>query len=405
MTTEPSEPIELTSEEIAELKKKRDAQKPAQLSGQDLADMKTVMKTLAEDYKQRQRKDLEEQARRSEVEETVPRASRREIEEDARLDNTGATRRQGGGMNWTQLLIPLIISLIVSFALVQFMVNPSGLTEQFNSQGAILNTLGAGQKTLTDTATTLQNTYKTLSDQVNALANKVEAHTNALNNMANKSDLTAMQTQLSQLNTTLTQLQTAVSNIPKTDYTSQITALTTQLSALSTQLTNDEKTLTALQATVDGLTTTTTPPSTTTTTGVVTGVVTASYYNSPMVFIKSASTLIQDRTFGITLANGTAKDLVYVALTLTLQSSVNLDNAFIGYGTPVSKSGNFTWSLSQATGNKLVYTADAYIYVASGNEMSDIQTVTLDFTSSTLNNGATVTVSVTSVVINSKTLQ
>ena len=324
-------------------------------------------------------------------------------------------KKSGGdsGMGGMKLYIMIAgISLIIAFLVVTFVA-----TTPFNKSLKTVNTTAASALTSANTA--IASATKAQS-AIDGAINDISSLKAAVNDINNR---------MTTVNTSIKSLQDSIAGIPaqlKGFVTSsqvsgfatsdQITAavntattnLQTTITALKAQLTTDEATIATDEAAIKALqaapttTTTTTTPTTTPTTPTA-GLVTTSFYNSPMVYTKTAATTTEDRTFGIEINNGTTKDLVYVSLTVTLQSSVALTDKGVLY-TLTSNTGTYNWTLSQETGGKLVLTSDAYIYVAAGDEVSDNETLDLNLGASTLNNGS-YTVSVTSIVLNSKTLQ
>ena len=131
--------------------------------------------------------------------------------------------------------------------------------------------------------------------------------------------------------------------------------------------------------------------------------VTAAAFNSPMIFVKPTSAGM-DKTFGIKLVNSTAdKDLVYVRLTVKM-TITNLDIFDANGVTLTSGTGTFTgWTYERGLGNTATFVSEAYLYVPrGGGELSDSQKLHLVGDNTTI---GTYTVTVTSVTIDSKTLQ
>lgn len=146
-----------------------------------------------------------------------------------------------------------------------------------------------------------------------------------------------------------------------------------------------------------------TPTSTITPTPTVTtGQVIANYFNSPMIFSKPPATG-QAKQFGIKLTNTyTDKDLAFVNISIKM-TIANL-SAFEA-SEPKLESINdiFTWTYSRGTGNTVTFTSDAYVYVSANNgEFADTQKLTIYGDETTT---GSYTVSINSIVINSKTMQ
>jgi PBP1b-binding outer membrane lipoprotein LpoB len=197
---------------------------------------------------------------------------------------------------------------------------------------------------------------------------------------------------------------------------SEIQQLKDELNALKTKESNDTSNLSNRFDEVDTelndltikvaaiLTVLPIPTSTITPTPTVTtGQVIANYFNSPMIFSKPAATG-QAKQFGIKLTNTyTDKDLAFVNISIKM-TIANL-SAFEAIAEPKLESinGIFNWVYSRGAGNTVTFTSDAYVYVSANNgEFADTQKLTIYGDETTT---GSYTVSINSIVINSKTMQ
>lgn len=268
-------------------------------------------------------------------------------------------------------------------------------------------------KEATDSITALNTSASTYVKQSN-LADY--AKVTALNDYAKLATIeainktvTGIEADIASLNTELTKLSNTVKGLP------DLSALQASINTMNVNLTNTiadinakivqnqlaiakiETDIALLKAQM--VTTTTTPTTTTTTTS---GDVSATFYNSPMIFKGYSSSVTSlTRSFGIKLVNNVPdKDLTHVSITVTMTIS-DLAN-FTNY-TLTSPNGTFNWIPSLGLGNTMTFTADGYLYVPKKNgEWSELQNLTLTRADG---NAGTFVTTVNSIVINSKTLQ
>lgn len=293
-------------------------------------------------------------------------------------------------------LVTLVILFLMSFAGGIFFITKKDFTTNMANVVTTMEQAKAGLAIAqSNVATAIQGIASTITNQVNSSVSQATSQwSSQLASLSGKVDtlsgsLQGLNTQISQLITETDSLSGEIATL-KTDKSAleaKITALETKVTTLEAKALDYEKRIKALEGT----------PSTPTETP--SGTVVASYYNSPMYWTTGLPGIPPERSFGLKISNGTDKNLIYVDMTITLQSSFPL-SYFIANPTLITDSG-ILWEYSPGIGNVFRFDGKGYIYVQAKGEFSGLQKLTINTGSYT----GTYTISVSSVVINSKILQ
>ena len=322
------------------------ADKPEELSEieqikKDNADIKIVLKQI-----------LKKQQEAPPVDDTPPPATREEIEAEM-----GTEKRKG--FNIQSLAFPAIISLVICFAMINFIVNPTGIAKQFNAQAVLIADSATAQKNMQDAITTSQNLYKTISDKDNAINSQIASLQGSISGLKNNnSDVDTLKTQVTQINTNLTALKTSVDGLPanvKSEYLALITGLQKEIDGLITSITSLSDRVKVLETKPTPTPTVTPTPTPTPTTGTVSvAVIGNAFTGSQLIIVPGlavGNTSTQTLTFSINNALG--KPIKDVQLAIGLQT---VNPAGTNYTLPtdavvtLSSSGFGTMWTAQSTG-------------------------------------------------------
>jgi hypothetical protein len=378
------------------------------------------------------------------------------VEKEAPFPESGSS---GGGFK--ALLMPLL-SIVASVLIVYLFLMPSVASKTtldtsiqgINTQLSEIKTSVTALSTLSSQVAQINNNFNTLTSQVDSLRNaqgsyatadKVNSIQSSLDSIRNSipntsSFLTqsALDQRLSSITTQLSSIQTELDKLKQQEtskptissfsptsggsgtevkiYGTNFSGITDVTFGGETASDYNVDSTTQITATVgegaDGVVRVITDDYTATSSsafdysgtssGTTSGSVVASYFNSPMIFTKPIGE--QTKSFGVKIVNNYSdKDLVYVNLTVKMTVANISTFEDIEPPTLTSTNGYFNWEYERGTGNTVIFNSDAYLYVArDGGEFSDTQKLRLVGDETTT---GTYTVSVTSITINSKTLQ
>ncbi len=333
----------------------------------DNADIKTVLKGV-----------LKKQQEAQQVDETPPPATRAELEAEARAEQGNA--KNSGGANMAKIIgIPIVIALIVCFIMVNVIVNPTGLTNQFNAQAKLITDATAQQKSMLQTINDNKAQVDTIANQIDAQNSKIDQLNSTVdglnNNVAdlsnevgnfsdNSSDVNSLKNSIAQINSAYTELKNQVDALPTGFNPTQLAEINTKLDAINTALTGLGTRITALEVATN---TSPTPTPTPTPTPSITSLNVVSAL-SPITFTGIGTTEKTIPKFGITITNGTAKEITYIQLQVKISSNYLLPVFTSGY--PLLADSDITWDIEQTSTKVIVLTGELNVDMLPGDSLT-----------------------------------